>query len=364
MVRITGLIGIVLCLLSCKQEPIEEQIVDLTPNADWIKIEASSSKLPLNEYGISHLKAFTDRGNNVTSETVFYADGKLIEDNNFKPSATGSHMIKGVYKDLESPEIEIVAQDPRNKKILVELFTSRTCAWCPWIGYRVDSLHNSNDKIIGYSINGQDELALSVGPLFEEYLKVYGRPSIRVNRGYVRDYYPQKNIKGLVDSVNYFLSKQTDIELSISSNLDQQSLNVEVFVKLYEEIENELFLTVIIVEDKVITSNQYNAFSGISSHKGCPYVDEPNPIPVYENHNTLKNFLTNIQGDEFITTNIELGQKISIASLQESLSNIDITNNEEAYIIAIVHERKDGIDISSVLNSQIVKLGESVSFED
>jgi hypothetical protein len=350
-----------LFLFACTTNHADEAAPDPSPNADWIKIEASSTRIPVNEYSIAKLKAVTDQGVNVTEGTVFYVNGEKLDGHSFSPSSTGVYSVKGIYRDLESPEINITAEIPRNKKVLIESFTSRTCGWCPWIGKRVDSLHHANEKVIGYSIHGQDQLALAEAPDFEEYLSVYSRPAIRINRGYVRNYAAPTEIQGLLDSVSFFLSTQPDVELAIQSNLQNQTLNVKVLGRFFENIYTDLYLTLLIVEDDIVTNNQFNYFSG-APYEACPYTEEPNPIPTYKNHHVLRQFLTNSKGNAIDMSTIEPGQERELGTFQTPVYNP--IKPENSFIIALLHEQVQSIEFSSVLNAQIVKMGEDVGFEE
>jgi len=364
MNKIIGLFSLALCLISCnKQEKVEVVPEDLTPNIDWIKIEASSLKLPLNSYGISHLSATSELGNDITSETVFYVNGEKMDSTTFKPTEIGNYLISGIYKDLQSPEIELIVKEPLNKKVLIEYFTSKYCGACPWIGARVDSLHKSNNKVISYTIHDRDELEVPESMELFDYQKVFGRPTIRVDRVHMEDYLAALEIQPLIDSINHFLSILPEAGLSINSNLENQVLNIEVKGKFYEAIDKELFLTISIIEDNIITSDQINSFSG-AEIDGCPFIHEPDPIPNYVNHNTLRKTLTKVRGDELMPTNFESGQEELLQIIQQPVDALNITTIEDAYIIAILHERKEEIGIPSVLNAQIVKVGESVSFEE
>ncbi len=361
MNKLIGFVGFLLLLASCNDDLIEDK--DLTPYDDWIKIEASSTTLPFNEYGVAYLRSFTDHGGDVTDQTIFYIDGVKVEGNKFVPKAIGNYAVNGVFKDLESTPVEIQVQVPLNKKVLIESFTSTTCGWCPWIGSRVDSLHNANPKVISYTIHGQDELEFAEVGGFEKYMNVYGRPTIRVNRESLDNFAAQIQINGLVDSINYYLSSQPSLELSIQSTLSKESLSVEVSGKFYTKNQNDLYLTVILVEDGLFTTNQDNFFSG-GSYQDCPYVDKPNPIPTYENHNVLRKFLTDINGDAINSSNLEDGQEQSIATIHLPIDQVDLKSIANSYIIAFIHERKADVTVASVINTQIVSIGESVGFKE
>lgn len=363
MDRIFVLLSVLLFFSSCIQDPVNEETEDSSVYPYEIIINASSSLMPLNEFGVSILTAVSERRYDITAETTFYVDGEKIEGNIFKPNAIGKYIVKGEYRGARTKEIELVVKEPRNRKVLIELFTSRRCVWCPWIAHRVDSLSNSNDNVVAYSIHGEDELTISEGSLLEELLMVSGRPSVRINRGYARRNLDPIEIQGLIDSVYFFLSHLTELELSINSDFNDHTMDVKVYGKFYEEMDKELYLTVNVVEDKIITENQYNGFSG-HPNESNPFSDKPHPIPVYQNHNTLRKVLTDVYGEKLAWDEVDLEQPILIADIQKSFDELNIKNTEEAYIIAVVHERREGIDISSVRNAQIVKMGGDIGFDE
>jgi hypothetical protein len=146
------LVALGVCSLSC--QPEKEEAVDLSPYADAIEISSTHYRIPL--YSQSQLvwQAKTDRDWLVTNETQFYVDGQPMASNVFQPSLTGTFSITGRYKDLESPPVTVTVERPRNRKVLIESFTSSYCAWCPWTGYRVDSLthHNENAMLAALTL--------------------------------------------------------------------------------------------------------------------------------------------------------------------------------------------------------------------
>jgi len=346
--------------ISCHKDDVKIQ-EDVAIGVNWINVKSSSYKLPLNEYGFAVLTTTTNFGDNITAESEFYVNDQKIDKNIFMPSTKGTYKIQSVYKNLKSNSIEIEVGEPLNKKVLIEFFTSRICGFCPWIGIRLDSLQTTNRKVISYSIHGQDELEVNGTQAFQEFLHVYDRPAVRIERGYVRNYAAPIEIKGLIDSVKYFLSVQPKVEISIQSSIQQNILSIKTFCKYYEEIKEEIYLTLVLVEDGVITHNQYNYFSGYS-HIGGPFISLPNPIPEYNNHNVLRSFLSDPLGDTINKVDFEYNVSQEIGSFEVVLEKgVDPLNS---WIIAIVHKRRDDIEISSVLNSQIVKAGEVVGFND
>lgn len=351
---------ILIGFISCKKDQNEVLAIDLTPGVSSIHIESSSTILPFNQYGKAVLKSLTQNGDNITEYTKFYYKDIPLSSNIFIPTDTGRFVIKGVYGN-HSAEIVIKAQTPLNKKVLIEYFTSRTCGFCPWIGERLDSLRTSNQKIITYSIHGQDEFEIDQTGIFQDYLKVHSRPAVRINRGYVRNYAAPLEIRPLIDSINYFLSKQAEVELSIESNLTGNELSADIYCKYYKEIKEDIFLTVVLVEDGITTINQSNYFSG-ASYKNCPYTLKPNPIPEYSNFNILRKFISDPLGDAIVKEEFKYEFSRKIGSYQIHIDNL--ANLGKGYIIAILHERKDTIDISSVINSQIVKIGNDVDFNE
>ena len=346
---------------SCSNQNIDEPVKDLTPYENAIYISSSSTDLPYNAYGKAMLGAETDLKGDVTSHTVFYANGVQLQSNEFIPSDTGVYVIQGIYKDLESEPLEVRVTPARNKKVLIEYFTSRTCGWCPWIGSRLDSLDKANEQVISYSIHGEDEMHIPETNLLQEYLHVFERPSVRTNRGYVRHAStPTENVR-LADTVSYLLSRQPAAELAIVSQWNENLLTIDVSGKFYSLLPEPVYLTILIVEDSIVSYNQYNYFSG-SSLQGCPYTSLPNPIPEYQNHNVLRRVLSDIKGDLLDLSGLVLQQSRPIGTYSFDIP--EWIAREDTFVIAILHTRRDDISISSVLNAQAVEAGTTVSFED
>ena len=357
------LISFCMLAISC-QLNTEDEKVDLTPYSWRLYTESSSYVIPLNEYGKAVLESKDQAGANVTSGTQFYIDDQLISGNVFVPTAVGTYRIKAIYKDLESKEILVNVEEPLVKKIMVEYFTSETCGWCPWIGTRIDSLDNANPNVLSYSIHGQDPFEIHNTNPFQQLLQVYDRPAIRINRGYHRNFAAPIAVQPLIDSVYAFLSRQAEVQLAIDSKIkgDQTSIQVKLlsYFTPYKSYDS-LYLTVVLVEDDIVSYGQYNAFSG-ANHVGNPYNELPHPLEEYTNHNVLRRFATPIEGTFIPGIPFLAGSEKVIDHFLVSLE--DISNRDNCSIIAIVHKKPGNIELSSVLNAQIVALGEAIGFNE
>jgi|GEM_PF-4199683 len=337
---------------------------DTTHGIYSIRVKSSSYVVPLNGIGIAELSAFTKAGDDVTAGSTFFLNHEKLDKNKFLPDALGTYIITARYHDVLSDPIEIKVEPPLNKKVLIESFTSRTCGWCPWIGYRLDSLDHASPNVISYSIHGQDELEVEETPILQELLSVYERPSIRIQRGYARDFTPQVEIQGLIDSVVFFLSRQPELELSIQTSIESQTVTAKVFGKYYEDInvKDAIFLTLALVEDSVITHDQYNYFHNSPHWSNCPLVTQPFYLPDYQNHNVLRKVLSEPKGDLISKIPFEYGIVQELGSYSFTIdSTFDI---DHLHLIAIVHRQQNGIEASTVLNTQIVKVGSQIRFDE
>jgi len=358
-------------LFSCgKNELLNDSGGDSNQLNYFLKTGASADEVVLG--GAINLYAFLQlvlpngdiSSSNYSSEATFFVDGvELSTGSIFYTNRLGKFKIKAFLKrdyweddiSYKSKEIEITVIEARNKKTLLEYYTSRRCGFCPCVGYRVDSLNKSNNNVIGYAIHGSDELEITETHMFEEYQQIYGRPTLRIDRGFFgsNSRAPQE----ITDSIDLRYGNLAPLELSIQSRLDQNQLEIKVFGKFYQEIFEELRLSVMVVEDDIITFNQYNSFGNPWCSSVLPAV---HPIPEYVNHNVLRMMLTEIKGDQIIKESFNVGMIQEVGSFQVTLDNIN--NIEKSSIIAFVHRKTDNVKIPSVLNAQIVKLGERIDF--
>jgi hypothetical protein len=218
-----------------------------------------------------------------------------------------------------------------------------------------------NANVISYSIHGQDELEISETNSLQELLEVYSRPSIRVNRGYVRNFDAPIEIQELLDSVRFYLSFQPKVEIAIESEINQSILVVKVFGKYFENITENIFLTCLIAEDSMITQDQYNYFNSYP-WTFCPFASLPFYLPDYVNHNVLRNIMSYTLGDPIMPKPFEKGMVREIGNYTFTIpESMDVKHTK---IIAIVHRAQAGIEISTVLNSQVVQAGSQVSFSE
>lgn len=343
---------------SCKKD-LPALPDSLTPYQDSLFITASSYDLPLNSFGKATLSAQDEFGGDLSSLASFYVNGELLQGQVFIPQETGTYLIKGVYKDIQSAAIEIRVFPPLSKKVLLEYFTSKYCGFCPWAGYRVDSLDRYSPHVIGYAIHSLDELSMSNALDYYAYHGIDGRPVVLVNRTITRNEATWESIEELKDSIDLFMSKQPEAELAIQSSLSGDLLNVTVQSKTHREMKGDIYLTAAIVEDNLISYGQLNYFSGWSNYPTSPFFNQPDPIPEYNNHHVLRAILTPLSGQKLDTIPLP-GAYGTIAQFQFSMAQIQEIQN--ARIIVFLHGPGVPERFATVINAQIVKAGESVDF--
>lgn len=336
---------------------------DPTPGYDHLYVKTSTRYIPLNEFGSAELSAVDERGYDRTGVTRFYINDEPLEGNIFHPSEMGEVRVKAIHEDLESEEISLFVEEPLNRKTLLEYVTGRTCGICPWPGHQVDSMHHANDRIVGYSIHLRDELAL---PEIEPFLAlqgIYGAPNVRLNRTGLDisgssfiDYVP-----AIAGSTHSALSSQPPMEIALSSTISGDQLEMEVSAKFYQTLIQPLYLTVVLVEDKVIINNQANAYSGYDL-EGLPYSALPDPIPEYETFNVAREYLTDKGGEEVDLSANHAGQTLTVGTFQTSIP-LEF-EQENGYLIAFLHKGEEGSGVSSVFNTQIAPLGVAVDFKE
>jgi len=353
-----------LCFAACKKDPVIEE--DPSPFTDSIIMRTSGYSFALNDHTVVTFKCFGKRGNRVNSElkedVTFYVNGEPITGNSFHPKTLGTFEVTAKYKDLTAPTRKFETLVARNKKLLLELFTSGNCPICPLSGYCVDSLNENDPKIISYSIHGSDALQTEATEQVKNLLSISSRPIVKVNRSHRYAYNLRIDVNPLLDSIDYQLSIQPIVEMAINSSINQQEAMIEVQAKFYESPNTETYLTVLLVEDDMILQNQLNFFSNNSHYHSNPYFDEPDPIPFYKTNNVLREMITDVAGDAVSLPAEFNAQVSSVGSYQ-----IDLTtslNRENAYLIAFLHQRGEDFKVSAILNSQICRLGESVDFSE
>jgi thiol-disulfide isomerase/thioredoxin len=359
MKGISRLLMLIVWCAACTDD--REEPSPAPPGVNALSISASSNRLPFHPYAVSVLTCKTNRGDNVTKTATFYANGVELSDNRFIPAAIGNTSVHCTCYNLESDPVEIVTEEARSRKVLIEFFTSRTCGFCPWIAQRLDSLNHANDKVISYSIHGEDELEVNETAEFQAYQHVYDRPSVRIDRGYVRNYAAPIEIKKLIDSVYRFLSIQPKVEIALQTRLIQDQLTIDVSCKYHERVWDSLYLTLALVEDSITTYDQYNYFSGYLSGLG-PFASQPPLLPEFNNHNVLRRFLTGTRGELVTQVPYVKGVEQHVKSVTVQLDPAYDKSNMR--VIAIFHRRRDDVEVSSVHNAQIVRVGERVDFNE
>lgn len=332
--------------------------VDLNPTT--LVLSASKANFDGNGFASPLFSVHDEDNDDLTIFTEVYSGGVLCVDRQFTSTELGDHDFTAKYKSVESNVLTMAAVPRKSRKVLIEEFTGEWCGWCPMAAYNVEKLIDERDgNVLTAAIHNGDDLEYQNEALLRSKFLINYFPSGVVGRYYFGD---QIGLNGptldyrVVDYVDHLINVE-DILLGvdITTQLASGKVLIDVNVNFYEEIDEELRITIYLIENNVISGTQENYFSGNTGYVGAYYYDQPAQLPNFSHQNVLRKVSTDIYG-EVIPEN-EIVQDNTYAFPQ---NEIDMTGYDESnsYVIAFVHYLLDG-DEKLILNAEQVKVGES-----
>ena len=286
---------------------------------------------------------FDENGVDISAEATFFVDDEAIIGPMFSSAEVGAfevyaeYMVEGtmVTSDLEAFQVIV----PK-RKIVIEDYTGAWCGYCPRVSAAIEAIHEVTDDVTVVAIHNDDDMAVS----FEEDLRtefgVSGFPAGRINR--TTNWSNPHPIDAVIDIAGL----DTDMAISINSQLNGSDLAVEISVVSENALDNTK-LVVYLVENGIL-SDQVNYFDG---DENSPYYQQGNPIVDFVNEDVLRASLSGIFGDNMTSTGALQEYK---ATYSTSLSSDYVAAN--MHIIAMVVQ-----DDNTALNSQVANLD---SFKD
>lgn len=281
---------------------------------------------------------YDEDGVDISLDATFFVDGEAVIGPMFSSAEPGTfevyaeYMLNGTMVTTDTEAFQVIIP---KRKIVVEDYTGAWCGYCPRLSAAIEAIHEITDDVAVVAIHNDDEMAVS----FEEDLRmefeVSGFPGGRINRT------TNWSNPHPIESVTDIAGLDTDLAISIRSQLTGDDLAVEIKVVSENALENTR-LVVYLVENGIL-SNQVNYFDGDES---SPYFGQGNPIVDFVNEDVLRASLSGIFGDNITST----------AALQEYTASYSATLSSDyvpanMHIIAMVVQ-----DDHTALNAQTASL--------
>lgn len=288
---------------------------------------------------------FDEEGNEITEDATFFVNDTALEGNQFSSDAEGSFELYAEY-DLDgatvTTETETFEVIIPKRKVVIEDYTGTWCGYCPRITAAIEAVREETSDIAAIAIHNGDDLSLPFEELIRQEFNVKGFPSGRINRTM------PWNIPHSAEDITEFAGTNTDTGIGINSQIDGNTLSVEVSVASEANMDNKK-LVVYLVEDGILR-DQVNYFDNDPS---SPYYQMGNPIVDFEHNDVLRASLSDIFGDAIPNT----------ASLEEYKASYTLELLPEyvvdkLHVIAMIVEQDN-----TAVNSQIASVNTNKAYE-
>jgi thiol-disulfide isomerase/thioredoxin len=239
-------------------------------------------------------------GNDNTGSATFYVNGMAITGNTYATSTTGLYEVYAEYElagSTQTSETKTFSVFIPKRKVMIEDYTGTWCGYCPSVAAAIWETHEVTDDISVVAIHetansNPDPYHFPQVQLLKDEFGVDGLPAARLNRTTTwSSPYETSDVTAMA-------GENTDLSISISSNLSGNELSVDVKVIYENGSLNGDRLVVYLLENGLIhdQTNYYN------DDPTSPFYQQGNPIPDFEHNEVLRLSLTDLFGDDIPET--------------------------------------------------------------
>ena len=346
--------------ISAEFESLESNklVVSSEVNVTSLTVEASRTTIPADSYTAVEISVLDQDEDDITSVINLYIDDVLKDEPLFVSGSAGTFQLKATYESVESSVVEITVNPFVERKVLIEEFTGEWCGWCPQAAYNLDELVKEHPYVLTVGIHNGDGLAYENEATIRSAFGIDYFPSGlvgRVNLGSGVGYNgPTLNPSVIGEVERQIYDSEVLAGVDISSTFTASEASVDVDVKFYADISDEVKITIYIIENDVVSGIQQNYFSGLAGYEGAYYYSQPATLSGYQHQYVLRRAATDVQGESIPQGSVV---KDGTYSLNDQTIDISGYDPEKCYIIAFAHYALDGK--KTIINAQQVKLGES-----
>ncbi len=323
-----------------------------------LRLEVDRSNIPADSYSKAAITVYDQSNDDVTNFTEILLNGQKFEENAFSSGITGSYQFKAVYEGIESNSLDIQVDPFTVRKVLIEEFTGEWCGWCPEAAYNLDELVKEHPYILTVGIHNGDGLAYNNEDIIRGAFGINSFPGGIVGRVNLNNvgYNSSPMNPAIADEYNKQIYDETVMAgIGISSTIVGDEVEVDVSVNFYEDVQDEVRVTIYVVENEVIGGTQENYFSNNAGFESYYYYPKPARLSNFTHQYVLRTAATDILGEVVPDGSSSKGNTYTLPTKSISLANY---RPEHTYIIAFIHYPMNGA--KKILNAQEVKVGESI----
>ncbi|MEQ9402760.1 MAG: Omp28-related outer membrane protein [Cyclobacteriaceae bacterium] len=328
-------------------------------NVTALTLNLSRTSLPADSYTKSEISVFDQDLDDISSFAGLLLNDVTFSESVFVGSVPGTFQIKATYESIESDVVEITVNPFIVRKILIEEFTGEWCGWCPQAAYNLDELVKEHPYVLTVGIHNGDGLEYENEATIRNAFGLNYFPSGlvgRVNMGNSVGFNDPTLDSRVLDEVSRQIYESDVLAgVGINSSFSSNEASVDVNVHFYEDINDEVKITIYLIENDVVSGTQQNYFSGLAGYEDAYYYSQPPTISGYNHQYVLRKAATDVQGEPIPQENVSQGGTYSLNDQPIDISGYDPA---KCYVIAFVHYDLNGKQ--EIINAQQVKLGESV----
>lgn len=297
------------------------------------------------------VSVFDADNNDVTSSSQILIDNNPITGNRFKTAQSKTFSVKAKLNGIETDPVSFKSIRHEvnifSKKVIMEEFAGMWCSFCTRFTYLVDTMVQSNSRIIPVQVHSGDILEYTFVQQMRNKFGVGSFPFGYLNRGQIWD--------ESMPMVQSLLNARSKLGLAISSSISNNAVNATVKVKFDVTTSERLNIIVMLLEDSLIypQANFYN------NNQGSPFYGLGDPIQNYRHNNVLRVAATDIFGD-IIPSAVQNKNEVFEETYTFNASGYNVANCK---IIAFVQYAENNVSRWGALNAQAVKAGNNIGFD-
>lgn len=336
----------------------EPLTVEASVSISSMTLTIDRTAIPADSYSEVKMTVLDQDNDDVTSAVTFLINGSGTSEKTFISGNPGDYQIQAQWEGITSNTVNVTVDPFTVRKVLVEEFTGEWCGWCPEAAYNLENLVKDHPYVLTVGIHNGDGLEFNNEDVIRNAFGLNFFPSGLTGRvnltgaGYNSS--PMDN--AITDEIDKQLYEETVLAgLGINTTLNGDEVDVDVTVDIYEDISQEIRLTIYLIENNRTSGVQENYFSGRAGFENYHYYSQPSRLTNYVHQFVLRKAGTDILGDVIPSESVSQGARINMDTRTISLSGYDVEN---CHVIAFVHYPMNGQ--KTIINAEQVKVGESI----
>jgi thiol-disulfide isomerase/thioredoxin len=323
---------------------------DENPRITSLEVEVTSNKILSDGVDNAVISVLDQNGINVTKLVTLYLNDKVSASTTFKSSLPGTFEIYALYDTIKSnvASIEVIEDTGLlfSKNVLLEQYTGTWCGWCPRAIGQIESIQNSDNRVIHVALHLSDAMAYFQNSALFQSFGFTGVPTVHADRKiqWNGDSY-------LINSMHS--PTRAGIALEVSG--DQLQVTAIVRARFGNAFKDGLKLSVFMVHDSLI-ANQSNFYN---TDPASAYYQKGEVMTGFIHRNVMTKSGLDMFGETIPANSVDVGSTYTKTVYFTSFRCDDIRHVK----VIVFLTYSGGAKKRQVLNSLIARVGENKGFE-